>query len=44
MIYKHERKCPWEFTLDDGSKIVAKFTDSEIDIMKTKYPKILWID
>ena len=30
----------WEFTLDDGSKRTAKFTDEEIDEMRLKYPSI----
>lgn len=31
---------PWEFTLKDGTTIIAKFTDLEIKLMKEKYPDI----
>ena len=32
----------WEFTLDDGSTVIAKFTDKEIEKMKKDHPEINW--
>jgi hypothetical protein len=32
----------WEFVLDDGTSIKAKFTDLEIEELKLKYPNMDW--
>jgi hypothetical protein len=35
------RKLPqWEFTIDDGRKIRARFLDQEIEQMKKEHPEI----
>ena len=37
-----EIKYLWEFLLKDGKTVHARFTDTEINELKTKYPEISW--
>jgi hypothetical protein len=34
----------WEFILNDGTSVFARFSDWEIEEMKKKYPEVKWGD